>query len=82
MHDGYIYMDGLLSRFVLRPFACFGVLLAGSMDEEGIGSVVAAPFAVTLTMCHCEGKCAEKGTSLRKDACADRQTGFLIWHPH
>ena len=44
-------MDSFLSRFVLRAFACFGDLLARRMDEEGNGSVIAAPFAVTLTMC-------------------------------
>ena len=47
-------MDSLFSRphgFVLRAFACFGDLVAGSMDEEEISSVVAAPLAVTLTKC-------------------------------
>ena len=44
-------MDSFISRFVLRAFACFGDLLTRRMDEEGNGSVIAAPFAVTLTMC-------------------------------
>ena len=44
-------MDSFLYHFVLRTFACFGDLLATRMDEEGNSSVIAAPFAVTLTMC-------------------------------
>ena len=51
----------LFSCFILHAFARFLMdLLIGSMDEEGIGSVVAAPFAETPdNMPHCEGKCAE-----------------------
>ena len=47
-------------------FRCFGNLLAGSICKEGIGSVVTGPFAVTSDdVFHCEGKCAERGTSSR-----------------
>ena len=60
------------SRIFSALFRCFGDLLAGSMDDEGITSVAAAPFAVTLTMCHYEGKCTERGTSsLGKDVHSD-----------
>ena len=60
------------SRNFSARFRCFGDLLAGSMDDEGTASVVAAPFAVTLTMCHYEGKCTERGTSsLGKDTNSD-----------
>ena len=47
--------------FVLRACACFFLdLLVGSLDEEGIGSVVAAPFAVTPDDGrHRVGKCAK-----------------------
>ena len=71
--DSYGYIDMVsFSRIFSARCRCFGDLLAGSMDDEGIASVVAAPFAVTLTMCHYEGKCTERGTSsLGKDTNSD-----------
>ena len=58
----------------------FGDLLAGSMDEEGIGSVVAGPFAVTLTMCVTVKENALKEDPEPVDVCADTQTGVLTWY--
>ena len=43
-------MRSFLLAFRAARLRCFGDLLAGSMDEEEIGNVVAAPFAVSLTM--------------------------------
>ena len=41
----------LVLAFRSARFGCLGNLFAGSMDEEGIDSVFAAPFAVTLKKC-------------------------------
>ena len=41
-------MASLLSRFVLRAFACFFHLFAWVVHEERSGGVVAAPFAGTF----------------------------------
>ena len=69
--------------------ALFGLgdLLAGSMDDEGTGSVVhAAPFAVmTMTMwatVKADALIMKEERVRRKDACADLRPGFVMWHLH
>ena len=55
------------------------------MDEEGIGSlnVVAASFAVTLTMCVTVKANALKEERVRgRDVHADLQTGFFMSYSH
>ena len=84
--DGYIDIDSLFSCFVLRAFRS---LLRRSRRREhgwlgdGIGCVVAAPFAGDSDdVCPCEGKCAERGTRERErgrdvDIRADRPADRL-----
>ena len=65
------------------PPNCFGDLLAGSLDEEGIGSVVVASFEVALTMCVTVKANALKEERVRgRNVCADLQTGFVMWYTH
>ena len=56
------------------------------MDEEGIVSVVAAPFGVTLMMCvtvKANALTLEKNDSFGRDVCAYLLwTGFVMWHLH
>ena len=80
------------SRSVFRVFTCFGDLLAGSMDEEGVGSVVAAPFAVTLVtsmwiavnfrrQMRWKRNEFEEGTSV--PTCGPALIcGIVMWHPY
>ena len=55
------------------------------MDEEGIGSVFLATFAVALTMC-----VTVKANALKEDGelerglivRADLRTAIVLWYPH
>ena len=81
--DSYIDIDSLFSCLVLR--ALRSLLRRSRRREhgwlgEGIGSVVVAPFPVTLTMC--EGKCAERGTSSRNGCRRSCRHRPLLWHSH
>ena len=73
-------MDSFFSRFSLCAFAVSAIPSPG--DEEVIASVVAAPFAVTLTMCvtvKANALNIERGMSSRgRDVRANlRWTGFV-----
>ena len=72
------------------PRACFDDLVAesyGWSGNEGLGSVVVAPFPVDILtyVCHCEGKCAERGSeSLYSERDVDGlqlpTPKFVDWH--
>ena len=85
--DSYIDIDSLSSCLVLRAFRS---LLRRSRRRlhgwlgQGIGSVVVAPFPVTLTICVTVKANAlhERGTSSRNGCRRSCRHRPLLWHSH